>query len=121
MTEALLTSSSPVFKVAGVTRGELARDLLRLEVEETTAGLMTLTARFLAEGPRPTAREEGLLYLDGSILDFGKPLEVSIGPPREARTVFRGTVSGLEATFHEGREPEIMVFAEDGLMALLMT
>jgi phage protein D len=121
MTEALLSSSAPVFTVDGQVRAELFRDLLRLEVEETTAGLKTLTARLLAEGPRPSATEEGLLYLDGAILDFGKPLAVSIGPPSEARTIFRGTISALEAAFHEGQEPEVTAFAEDGLMALRMT
>src|SRR5690606_17134579 len=37
------------------------------------------------------------------------------------RTVFDGYVSGLELTFAEGAEPEVLVFAEDRLMTLRMT
>lgn len=121
MTEALLTSVAPVFEVEEEVKGELARDLVRLEVAETTAGLKTLTARFTAVGPRPGAAEEGQLYLDGAIIDFGKKLDVSIGPGSDARTIFEGYVSGLEAVFKEGKESQVVVFAEDKLMSLRMT
>ena len=36
MTDLLYASSAPVFKVDGTVRGELARDLLRLDVAEDT-------------------------------------------------------------------------------------
>lgn len=114
-------SVAPVFKVDGAVKGELARDLVRLEIEEDTGGLRTLTARFVAQGPKAGAAQERLLYLDGAILDFGKPIEVSIGPSSEARTVFKGSISGLEADFREGAEPEVVAFAEDKLMKLRMT
>ena len=39
-------SVAPVFKVDGAVKGELARDLIRLEIEEDTGGLRRLTARF---------------------------------------------------------------------------
>src|SRR5437762_1654222 len=103
MTEALLTSTAPVFEVEEQVKGELARDLLRLEVAETTAGLKTLKARFTAVGPIPGATDEGQLYLDGAILDFGKKLDVSIGPGPEARTIFEGYISGLEANARAGQ------------------
>jgi phage protein D len=121
MTNPLFTSSAPVFEVEGEVRGELARDLVRLEVAEGTDGLKTLTARFLAFGPAPASAEERLLYLDGRIFDFGKELAVILGPAHAARTVFRGKVSALEADFSEGREPEVVIFAEDALMSLRMT
>src|SRR4051794_30441556 len=100
MTDSLLTTSSPVFEVAGQVRGELARDLVRLEVEEDTEGLKTFRGRFLAIGPK-AGEEEGLLYLDGSIFDFGSTLKISIGPPQGARVIFEGVVSAIEAEFHE--------------------
>jgi phage protein D len=121
MTDALMTAPAPVFEIDGVVKGELARDLLRLEVEETTAGLKTLSARFVAQGPNPRSPEETQLYLDGSLIDFGKKLAVAVGFGEAARTVFKGVVSGLEAVFHEKKEPEVHVFAEDGLMKLRMT
>lgn len=117
----LFAATAPVFKVDGQVMGELARDVLRLEVEEDTGGLKTLCLRLLAQGPREGSRREGLLYVEGTMLDFGQRLEVSIGRTGEARTIFQGAISALEASFQEGTEPEVVVFAEDALMTLRMT
>ena len=121
MTEGLFVSTAPVFKVDGETKGELARDLLRLEIDEDTAGMKRLTARFLAQGPVSGQQTETLLYLDGRTLDFGKAFEVSIGPTDDERTVFKGTMSAITAEFRDGAEPNVIVAAEDKLMALRMT
>jgi len=121
MTDPLFIATVPVFKVDGEVRGELARDILQLEVSEDTTGMKRLVARFVAQGPMSGAETEGLLYLDGRVLDFGKSLEVSIGPASSARTVFKGLVSGLEASFRQTREPQVVAFAEDRLMDLRMT
>lgn len=121
MTDQLYATSAPVFKVDGSARGELARDLVRLEIDESTRGLKTLVARFVAVGPRAGADVEQLQYLDGQTLDFGKELEVSIGVPGEERIVFGGRISAIEADFEDGREPVVTVFAEDDLMKLRMT
>ena len=121
MTEPLLFSAAPVFSVAGQVRGELARDLLSLEIEEANDGLKSLRARFLAFGPDAGSAEERLLYLDGAIFDFGTTIAVSLGPAAQARTLFEGKVSALEASFEEGREPAVTIYAEDALMDLRMT
>jgi uncharacterized protein len=121
MTESLLVSTAPVFKIDGETRGELARDLLRLEIDEDTAGMKRLTARFIAQGPASGQESETLLYLDGRTLDFGKALEVSVGPTGDERTVFKGTMSAITVEFREGVEPHVSVAAEDRLMAFRMT
>jgi phage protein D len=121
MTDPLLVATAPVFQVDGALHGELARDVLRLEVAEDTWGLRTLVARFVAIGPVAGADAEALLYLDGRVLDFGRSIEVSIGPAARAQTVFSGVVSGIEASFRATREPEVVVFAEDRLMDLRMT
>lgn len=117
----LYTSAAPVFEVGGQVFGELARDLVRLEIAEATDGLKTMSLRLRAHGPQAGASDQQLLYLDGAILDFGKDIVISIGPPGGARTVFRGVISGIEANFAEAREPEVVVFAEDALMKLRMT
>jgi len=121
MTELLYSSSAPVFSVEGATESVLGRDLLRLDVDESTDGLKTLRAAFLAVGPAPGAATEQLQYLDGSVLDFGKRLAVSLGPPGDERTVFQGLVSALEVDFQEGEQPVVTAFAEDALMRLRMT
>ena len=114
-------SHAPVFKVDGEVKRELGRDVLHLEIEETTEGLRTCVLRLLNDGPRPGQQEEGFLYLDGSIVDLGRALEVSIGPRDDERTVFKGLVSGLEGDFREGAPSEVVLFAEDALMKLRMT
>lgn len=121
MTDPLLFTSAPVFEVAGSVRGDLARDLLRLEIEEATDGLKTLRARLVAFGPEAGATAERLLYLEGNAVDFGQEIAVALGPSASARTVFRGRVSAIEAAFDEVREPEVVLFAEDRLMDLRMT
>ena len=121
MTEPLFASVAPVFKVDGATKGQLARDLLRLDVEETIAGLKSLQATFLGVGANDTGEVDDSQYLDGSILDFGKELEVSIGPTGDERTIFKGTISALEAAHGESQAANVTVFAEDKLMRLRMT
>src|SRR4051812_32663666 len=66
----LLYSAEPIFKVDGTVKGELARDLLRLDVDETTDGLKTLVARVAGSVPHPEMRDVPELYLNGSIVDF---------------------------------------------------
>jgi phage protein D len=117
----LLTVTAPVFTVDGQVKGQLARDVDRLEIEEDTSGMKRLTLRLVAQGPQQGAPEEELLYLDGSILDFGKRLKVSIGPEESAQTVFDGFISGLEVCLQETKQPEVVTFAEDRLMRLRTT
>jgi phage protein D len=118
----LYGSKSPVFKVDGQVHGELARDLSSLVIEEATDGLKTMVLRLIAQGPKDNMAEEQLLYLDGQIVDFGKPIEVSIGPGDGARTVFKGTISAIDVLFEEGGpEPHVTIYAEDALMKLRMT
>jgi Bacteriophage probable baseplate hub protein len=117
----LYGSNAPVFTVDGERQSGMARDVLRLEVAEDTLGMKCLTARFVAWGPQPGAQDEGELYLDGRVLDFGKSLDVSIGPASSARTIFKGAISAIEAEYREGAEPQVIVRAEDALMKLRWT
>jgi len=121
VTDQLFGSVAPVLEVDGQVKGELARDLLRLDVEESTEGLRTLVLWLNAQGPRDGEEQEQLMYLDGAIVDFGRDLRVSIGPSDDARTIFHGPISGLEADFAEAEAPVVVVFAEDALMKLRMT
>jgi phage protein D len=121
MPELLLASSAPVFAIDGAVEGQLARDLLRLEVEEDTAGLKRLDARFLAAAGDADPAAGRINYLDGAILDFGRGLRASLGPPGGERIVFEGAITALEAEFADGSQPVVRVLAEDALMDLRMT
>jgi phage protein D len=115
------SSKTPVFKLDGEVKRELARDVSRLAIEEATDGLKTLVLTMIAQGPKGTSPEEELLYLDAEIVDFGKMLEVSIGPGDDTRVIFKGPISAIEVQFSEGMEPHVSVCAEDKLMDLRMT
>lgn len=121
MPEAMLASAAPVVKVAGKVEGALARDLLRLEVEEGVGGLRTLALHVVATAPRQYESGDVAEWLDGQVLDFGKELSVSAGSPGSEYELFSGRVSALEAGFDEGDVPHVAVLAEDRLMALRMT
>lgn len=123
MTEELYFTSSPVFEIEGRVYGELARDIVHLQVEEGTGGLKTFRARLVAFGPATETggETETLLYLDGRILDFGKRITVALGPPDAQRIIFEGYISALEVSFEEGETPEVIFHAEDRLMDLRMT
>ena len=117
----LYAAAAPVLKVDGQRDADLARDLLRLEVHESTDGLRQLTLHLVASAARDRPSTDVVEYLNGTPLDFGKPIEVSLGPPGTERLVFKGTISALEASFDEGDVPHVTVRAEDELMKLRMT
>lgn len=122
MAESLYTSSTPVVKVDGNRVAEVARDLLRLEVEEDTGGLRTLTLHVVASAPpADTAQKGAAQWLDGKVFDFGKKVSVVAGPPTKEFEVFVGVVSAIEVSFEEGDVPHVTVRAEDALMPLRMT
>jgi phage protein D len=121
MTEPLFYSSEPVFEIDGAVKRELTRDLLRLDVKEDTEGLKTLVARVAGTPAHPDTPSVPELYLDGSLVDFGRELSVSLGPSGGARTVFKGFVSAIEAVYTEAQEPQVVIFAEDKLMKLRTT
>jgi uncharacterized protein len=119
--QSLYAAASPVISVDGTRQGDLARDLLRLDIEENTEGLRTLQLHVVASAAREQPSTDVVEYLDGQLLDFGKRLEVSLGPPGNERIVFTGSVSALQVSFEEGDVPHVSVFAEDGFMKLRMT
>jgi phage protein D len=121
MTEPGYRAVGPVFRVDGEIVPGLARDCIRLEVCEGLDGLRCLRAYLLAVGAGSTGPPEAMLHLDGSDLDFGRALRVSLGPEGGQQRVFDGTVSAIEMLFLDGEPPMIVVHAEDALMRLRMT
>jgi phage protein D len=121
MTEALLAAVSPVFAVDGDVAHDLGRDCVRLEIDEGVEGLRTMQAHFLATGAGATGPPDKMLHLDGSEIDFGKPIQVSMGPDGSQRTMFDGVISAIEVIFGDNEPPRVLVLAEDALMRLRMT
>ncbi|HSC79425.1 MAG TPA: contractile injection system protein, VgrG/Pvc8 family, partial [Chitinolyticbacter sp.] len=117
----LFQANTPTFSVDGSRQAALSLDLKRLEIDEDGQGMKRLVARFNAWGPQEGEEGETLLYLDGRVFDFGKRLEVALGPEGSACTVFDGKISAIEACYREGVEPEALIYAEDALAALRFT
>lgn len=121
MTETLLGVTTPVFTVDGEVVFGLARDCVRLVVDEGVEGLRTLEAHFVATGIGSPGPPGDLLHLDGTDLDLGSTLEVAVGPEDTQRTVFDGLVSAIELVLGDSEPPRVVVLAEDRLMRLRMT
>jgi len=120
MTEPALSSKSPVFAIDGDVAHDLGRDCLRIDIDEDTRGLRTMQAHFAGTGAGAPGPPGPMLHLDGSEIDFGKPIQVSIGPDGSQRTVFDGVISAIEVVFTDGGTPAVVVLAEDALMRLRM-
>ncbi len=122
MTEDLLTSPQPLVRIEGNLVDSLTIDLQSLRVSEDLDGLKTLELQLLAaqdsEDPEQAIEPK---YLDGAVIDFGKRVEVVLGPANEPRVVFDGKVSAIELELAETDEPRVTVFAEDRLMELRLT
>jgi Bacteriophage probable baseplate hub protein len=62
-----------------------------------------------------------MLYVDGSAIDFGQSIQVSLGPDGEQRKVFDGLISAIEVVLRGSEPARVVVLAEDALMKLRMT
>ncbi len=112
-------ASRPRIRIDGRFVAELGDSLLQtLVVEESTLGLFRCEASFLNWGP--SRQEVDFLFFDRQMLDFGKTFSVEFGPPGEAGPTFAGRISGLEANFPSGRDPEFLILAEDRFQELRM-
>lgn len=114
-------AAGPVFLVDGKQEGDLARDLVRLDVRDSTAGLKSMSAHLIASSRRERSSDDVVEYLDGRLLDFGKRIQVNLGPVTNEKIVFKGVISALEVEFSEGNVPTVAVYAEDELMRLRLT
>ena len=121
MTEPTYAPAGAVFSVDGERVPSLARDCVRLEIDEGVEGLRTLRLHVFATGTGATGPADRMIYLDGGAIDFGKQLTVSLGPDGDQRTVFDGAISAIEAIFEGRATPQVAIFAEDALMRLRMT
>jgi Bacteriophage probable baseplate hub protein len=111
----LLRVARPTINVAGEDDPRLASSLLKLAISENTQGLFRCEATFgnWDASVNPT----GFLYFDRRKLDFGKAFKIKFG----TGSLFDGRIMGIEASFPEGRPPELTVLAEDRFQDLRMT
>jgi phage protein D len=114
-----LYPSRPIILIDGARKDELGDTLLQsLLIEETTLGLFRCEARFSNWGVQGNRVDYYLFDLE--IIDFGKEIEIELGPPGDTRRVFKGRITGLEAQYPKERPPELTVLAEDRFQDLRM-
>ncbi|MGW4095825.1 phage late control D family protein [Mycobacterium sp. NPDC004974] len=121
MTEPAISFGTPVFTVKGEPVPDLARDCVKMEIDEGVEGLKTLRLYLNAAGPGAPGPPEKMQYLDGRQVDFGVALQVAIGPRSGQRVAFDGVISAIEAVFADAQPPLVVVSAEDMFMRLRMT
>lgn len=109
---------TPEVVLGGQPADTLAGLLVSTTVEETTAGLSRCEIRI--DNWTNHSDGAGYLWRDRDLVDFGKTVEVSMGPPDERSTVFSGKVTGVEAEFSPAG-PTLVLLAEDGLKDLRLT
>lgn len=109
--------SYPRVLIADQVDTDLTDSLIALMVEETCAGLYRCEVTFNnfgANGPRM-----GYMFFGRDKLDFGKDLALELGPG--GQQVFKGRITGLEASFPDGGGTQITALAEDRLQDFRMT
>ncbi|HLT34681.1 MAG TPA: hypothetical protein VK034_00315, partial [Enhygromyxa sp.] len=83
MTDPLISSITPRVRIEGSLDEELTLELLDLRIAENLDGLKTLELGLFADGPNPDPEAEGPAeprFLDGAKIDFGKRVEIVLGP-----------------------------------------
>jgi phage protein D len=110
-----VTAARPQIQLDGSAATSLTQGLLRSRICEDQAGLYSCEATFGNWGP--ANGRVGFLYFGRDTLEFGKDFAVML----DGVALFAGRISGLEATFPDGRSPELTVLAEDRSQDLRMT
>lgn len=112
--------SRPEIRVDGQANAALARDVIAVTVEESTDGLYHAEMLFNNFGVG-TGGDYDYLYFGRDLLDFGKQIEVRLGPGTPPEAVFKGRITALEAEYPEGGSSRLIVLMEDRLQDLRMT
>ncbi len=103
----------PTLRIAGREDERVSELLIATRIEEREGGMTTAELRF--SNWVTTDRGAESAFEDGTRLALGTALEVYTGDETQAREIFRGVVSALEADFAPGAPPELVVLAEDPL------
>lgn len=112
-------SARPTLKVDGRADERLRAALLAMEMTEGEGGMSAVELRFNNHGPIGGS-SAGLAFEDGKTLRLGAAITLFAGDETQPREIFRGTVTGLEASFSGDAAPELVVLAEDALQKARM-
>lgn len=109
-----LYAARPSLRLNGAPAPVADELLLSAEMHEQRDGLARAELRFANAARRS---DRGIHWAfettDASPLSLGVSLELFMGDETNARRVFQGTISALEAVFGSEHPPELIVLAED--------
>jgi len=115
-----VTAGRPWIRIDGERAERLETDLIRLEARADASGLARLEAVFVNWGSRNAGEPVDYVHFVRSALDFGAGIEIAFTVNGVEQRVFDGLVTGLGAAYPELRPPELVLLAEERLLALQM-
>ena len=118
LTSALIYVTRPVVEIDGQRHEMIDRLLLSMEMREQEGGLSSLELRLANaaqhEGIGPDFAFE---FSETDLLKLGATLLVRAGDAADAMEIFKGRISAIEFIADQPGEPELVVLAEDALIA----
>jgi uncharacterized protein len=109
-------SPRPTLRIAGQPDERLSALFTSMKVDEAEGGMSRLELKVTNCASTSNNRAE-LAFDANSTLKLGAELAVYAGDEASPREIFKGRVSALEMVCNEGKPPELVVLAEDGLVA----
>ncbi|PTL85212.1 phage late control D family protein [Vitiosangium sp. GDMCC 1.1324] len=107
-------SAQPTVRINGRASDKVKELLNSMRLTESEGGMSSLELR-LGNTARFEDGQVGLAFEDEAILRLGASIAIYAGDENAPREIFRGLVTGLEASFEGTEGPELLVLAEDAL------
>jgi phage protein D len=112
-------SACPTVRIGGQENARVRELLVAMDLTENEGGLSALELRFSNVASLTSGGAE-LAFEDEAALKLGSAITVYAGDQAAPQEIFRGVVTGLEATFSRAAPPELTVLAEDKLQQARM-
>jgi phage protein D len=109
----------PTLRVGGQANARAAEQLVAMEMKEQEGGMSSLELTFSNFGSFADGTA-GQVFDDGSVLDFGKVIDVYAGDAQAPTQIFHGRITALEGRYPRSGPPELVVLAEDDLQLARM-
>jgi uncharacterized protein len=119
LSRATVYRARPTVRVDGKASDKATTLVKAMRMHESEGGLSSLEL-LLENAARYEDGSVGLAFEDEALLKLGSSLALYSGDESAPQEIFRGLVTGLEATFAPGETPELLVLAEDGLQRARM-
>lgn len=116
VSQTAIFSARPTLRIAGQPDERASALLTSMRMEESEGGMSTLELRLTNWAATGGGRAE-LAFGAQSSLKLGAELGVYAGDEATPREIFKGKVGALEMVCNYGQPPELVVLAEDALVA----